>query len=188
MTPGVRERVLDFVTQHIPEHDFTVSEVADECISELADDNPELLSEFMDEMVGDWMRSYLRSLLAGRRSRFRARAIGAQFKDALDSLADGNPEPLRQFSPFKSLDFVVDTENTRRFLGDMTGSDHEFVAGRYSDSAKRDQMKATFHMTIAKKVKARGENAKTSDVISEQEFAEIYRNTVGGEPSTNSDQ
>lgn len=182
MTPGVRERVLDFVTEHIPDHDFTVSEVADECISELAEDNPELLSEFMDEMVGDWMRGYLRSLLSSRRQQFRAQSLGTQWRDALGKLAEGDPEPLRKMSPFKTLDFVVDTNNTRRYLGDMTGTDHEFVADRYEDSAKRDQMKATFHRSIAKQVKSKGENAKTSDVLTEQEYVEMFRNLVGAEP------
>lgn len=178
MTPGVRERVLDFVQNHIPEHDFTVSEVADECLADLADDQPELLSEFMDEMVADWMRDYLRSLLASRRARFRAQAVGSQWRDALGKLAEGDPGPLRRMSPFRNLDFVVDDNNTRRFLGDMTGNDHEFVATRYEDSAKRDQMKSVFHRTIAKRVGGR----KTSDVLAEEEYVEMYRNLVGAEP------
>jgi hypothetical protein len=85
---------------------------------------------------------------------------------------DGDYEPLSHFA----VVYAIDDENTRRPVGEMTGADHRFVAGRYKASAASDLMLAAFHEKVAKKVGSR----RTADVFSEEQYDAMLRSLTGG--------
>lgn len=66
---------------------------------------------------------------------------------------------------------VVDDKGTVRLASEMSGEDHLYVAGRYSDRSKRFNMFAMFHRAVAKKI---GHN-HTADVFDQMTYEAFYR-------------
>lgn len=116
------------------------------------------------EMVADVLTSMDRS----DRSKARRRSACRAFSDAAEA---GDAEAMEVFATF----YVVDAENLRRRLGEMTAADHRFVASGYAASSKRDAMLAQFHQAVARKVG----KGTTADVMTEATYLGLLDSITG---------
>lgn len=143
--------------------------VAAERIIETAD--PALLNGWLRQMAADFLATAI-----ARRKRATAAASRAQSgprafeKARTEAATRGNLAALGSFT----MTYTVDGENTRRKVADMTGADHKFVAANCDQDARSIALLAEFHRQVAKRVGAE----RTSDVLSEKQYDQLYRSIV----------
>lgn len=127
-------------------------------------EHPEVLSAWLAEQE---LRAIHRAIIdhdRADRTRVRNRAVSRAF-------AERYPEELSAFD----IRFVVDEENLRKRVADMTGADHAFVADRYQASANRELMLCEFHRAVATKVGKR----RTADVLDVEQYESLQRSITG---------
>jgi hypothetical protein len=139
----------------------------------LDESDPDLLAGWLHEKAEDILTEELGLRERVERSKNFRRVGARSFANAAKEAEDGQPEALGTFA----LKFVVDEENNRRAIADMTGPDHLYVASRHASRANREQMLAAFHNAVAKKVG----DKRTADVMGEEQYEALYRSIVGPE-------
>jgi hypothetical protein len=160
----------------VPEGGYIAAVVARDVIKKLKTSDPELVSGF------GWMRAeldaadYLARRSNSTRQTARIMAPRTAFADAIEEFENtGETKILRDFL---TAEYVVNDENLRLKLADMTGSDHRYVASRYGDTAKRAASLEAFHQAVAKHVGDR----RTGDVYTSEQLVMMYRSLVGEDP------
>lgn len=140
----------------------------------LADHYPDVLKAWHQEREVIWISQAIGLRDRSERGKARRRARARQFHEASESFErDGDYEALNPFT----VRYVVNDDNARKQVGDMTGVDHRFVASQYERSAKQDQMLAAFHHAVAKKIGRK----RTRDVLTPEQYEALYRSIVGGD-------
>lgn len=117
--------------------DFVAGLEAQKFVTQMLDQHPDQFAEWMHARAVQ----YVTNQLAGLERHDRSRAIDRAVFDQAFETGD--------LSLFKAR-FVVDTENTRRPLGKMIGSELLFVAHGYEASSKHSLMMAAFMRALAK--------------------------------------
>lgn len=164
MTPTADE-MLQFLDSHVPEGDFTISELVDKAVATLQEKRPELLHRWMMEKAHSLLRQYYAGVLASRRNATRKQRTRDEFGDLVDRHADG---------AFATV-FVVDDEYRRRHVRDMTADDHRYVADFYSEKKDKYGMLEAFHREIASRIP---DGKTTADVLSEEQYEELYQSLI----------
>lgn len=142
-------------------------EVAEKLIANQSDLVDEWVAIHRAALLTQFLGQHWRSQVA----RVRSQARSGAFASALEALGEGDEEPLRPFL------VPVAVEGGRRVaIGDMTGDDHRFVAGRYKRYAVENQMMSAFHEAVAKKVGGR----KTSEVFTEEAYQKLLAKYAEG--------
>lgn len=165
------------ITEALGEGDIVAPLVAEKLHARLLEADPDLLDgwlragavHFLTRAIGDRDRR--------ERTAARTRGEARRFRTASDAAEVGEGEAL---SMFVTVRYVVDDDETRRVLGDMTGADHLFVADGYRESAAKARMLEAFHRAVAKRVGKR----KTSDAFSEAEYQKLYDSITGQGPES----
>lgn len=176
MTSTSRDYIAEMnaaITEALGDGDIVAPIVAEELRTHLLETDADLLDgwlranavHFLTRAIGDRDRR--------ERTAARTRGDARRFRAASNAAAAGDSEAL---SMFATVRYVVDDEETRRLLGDMTGADHLFVANGYRESAAKARMLEAFHRAVAKKVGKR----KTSDVFTEAQYQKLYDSITGG--------
>lgn len=148
--------------------DWTVSQVCEKTVAFLEEVEPELFAVWVREMALQTLQEFLRKRQASQRTKWRQHAKGRVFADRVAEFeADGDPEHLSIFDQ----SYVVNAEQIRRRMADMTGADHLFVAKNYEQSAEKQAMLAAFHRKVAQMVGER----RTADVLDEETLERIYQ-------------
>lgn len=167
----IRSRLQELVREHIPEHsDFTVAEERDRIIASMDinfahEAGMVLLTEAVHELI--------RAELSSRRSIFENRVTKSQkkFDEALDAWTNGDEEALDAWR----TSYVIDEENTRRSVSDMTRPDLLFVANDREAKGRRHLLRAAFFRGIAERMP--DDTTTVSEVMDEAQYATIYRST-----------
>lgn len=133
-------------------------------------EHPEELLEWLRTHAVQFASKALGDMLRRERQQFIRRASARSFAAAV---AAGTIDDMH---PFQMV-YAIDPQNTRRALGEMTGSDHLFVANRYEDQGLRVLFLAEFHRAVANRLGTR----KTSDVLTESEYLAML-NSIPGFP------
>ncbi|HEY9367594.1 hypothetical protein [Streptomyces sp.] len=152
------------------EGDIVAPVVAEKLLAGLQETDPDLLDGWLHASAAQFLTMAIGSSDRRERTLVRRRASSRRFAEVAES---GDVAALSTFA----VRLVVDGDNTRRPIGQMTGSDHRFVAGEYGRSAKTARMLQSFHLAVAKKVGKR----KTVEVFSEEQYEQMYRSIVGPE-------
>lgn len=151
------------------EGEFVVSEEAEKFLAFMREHHPDELDIWLSEretwLVGEEMRFHLRS----ERARDRAHAGARAFADHLS--LDDTPDDTDPFA----VRYCIDDAHTWRAVGDMTGSDHHFVAAQYQVTGKRALARAAFHEVVAKRVGKR----RTAQVMSVEQYERLRREIEG---------
>lgn len=174
MTRDYTAEMDAFIEANWPKGDFVASVVAQDWAEELERTDSDLLAGFMQTYA---VKAFIEIIaLRDRRLRStnRARASAREAGDALKRVQTGESS-IADESIFE-VRYVVDGENTRRRMADMTGPDHLFVANNYESTAKQAKLKSAFHRAIAKKVGGR----RTSDVFTAEQVQAMYRSIADG--------
>lgn len=151
----------------VPDTNFVNAVVAAEIVDWLRDNDPDLLRGWLDLMAVVILTDTLGTRERSRRARAtRDRPLEAFASAARSFEATGDAEPLSVFS----TTCVVSDENLRRAVGDMTRTDHLYVADRYELTAKSARMDAAFHRAVAKRL---GADERTSDVMDEATYLRL---------------
>lgn len=139
----------------------------------------DLLTTADPGLIDGWLRahraailtSFIRHRANSFRSQQRHRALSKAFGEAAAGFANGDTEAMGSFE----ARYIVDEQETRRRVADMTGADHRFVAHSYEETAKGARMLAAFHRAVAKRCGARC----TGDVFSEEEYDALLASLTG---------
>jgi hypothetical protein len=159
--------------------DFVAPVVAEKLHAHLLETDPDLLDGWLRASAVHFLTRAIGDRDRRERTAARTRADARQFRKASEAAEAGDDEGL---SVFATVRYVVDGDETRRALGDMTGADHLFVADGYRESASRARMLEAFHRAVAKRVGKR----KTSDVFTEAEYQKLYDSITGRTPAPKS--
>lgn len=159
----------------IPDGDYTAPIVAATLVGQLRIDDPDLLAGYLHLRAPVVLADVIARLSNSKRQAARVAAPRSAFAEAARSFA-GRRDPLAM-KPF-AAEYVIDDTNTRRRVADMTGADHQFVAGRYAETKTTAALLERFHLAVAKKVGLR----RTSDAISEEQYLRMYRSVVRRDP------
>jgi hypothetical protein len=149
--------------------DWTAAVVAEKLHAELLETDPELLDGWLRLMAADTLRLAIGLRSRRQRTVARVRARSRAFGKAAEAAEEsGDVTPLIGLF---AVDYVIDSDNTRKRAADMTGPEHLFVAeNTYQRSANEALMLAAFHRAVAAKVR----NRKTSDVFSAEQYERLY--------------
>lgn len=169
--PSVNEvvgRVLDDWTP--ADGDFVPAVVAAKVHAVLLETAPDVLDEWLRANSVIFLTDRIGQRLRQKRAVAAHQAKARAFGDAAVRAERGDVTAMRHFD----VSYPVDDQNTWRRVGDMTGSDHLFVASRYQASGAYDLMIAAFHRAVAKKV---GKKA-TAEVLTEEQYDALLRSVV----------
>lgn len=156
----------------IPDGDYTAPLVAADLVDRLRAEDPDLLTGWLELKAAVFLADAVARRSNSKRQLARVGAPRRAFAEAARSFgSDGDAVVLRPFA----AEYVVDEENTRRAVAQMTGADHLFVAARYEDTEKRAKLEKSFHRAVAKKVG----NKLTTEVFSEDQYLTMYRSVTG---------
>lgn len=159
------------VEASIPAGDYVASVVAAELVEQLRAQDPELLSGYLHLKAAVILADVVARRSNSMRQATRLGAPRKAFAEAARTFAaDGDPRALRPFS----AEYVVDDENTRRSVANMTASDCRFVAAKYEDASRISKLEAAFHRAVAKKI---GSSA-VGEVFTEAQYLEMYRSVT----------
>ncbi len=172
------DRIIEILNHFTPvDQDFSPSQVAEKVSAYLAETEPELRAQWHHDNEREFLRRALTDILRSRRASARRRIKASAFNEALEAKGMGNSEPLNLF---RTLSHAVDESGLRRPLGEMTGTDFEFVAAQHESLSRSNAMLAEFHRSLAR---ACGDK-RLSEVMSEAEYARLYQSIVGA-PANN---
>jgi hypothetical protein len=162
------------IADAIDSGDIVAPVVAEKLHAQLLESDPDLLEGWLRASAVHFLTRAIGDRDRRERSTARTRAEARRFAGAAKS---GDAEELSTFA----VRLVVDEDNTRRPIGEMTGADHLFVAGEYGRSAATARMLEAFHRAVASKVGKR----KTSVVFTEAQYEQMYRSIVGPDSQGN---
>ncbi|WP_042408133.1 hypothetical protein [Streptacidiphilus carbonis] len=152
----------------VPDGDYVAPIVAAELVEQLREKDPELLAGWLDLRAAVFLADVIARRSNGRRQAARAHAPRKAFGEAARSFGgSGDPVTLAAFT----TEYVVNGENLRRRVADMTGADHQFVAGAYAEQKATAALLEKFHLAVAKKVGVR----RTAEVMGEEQYARLYQ-------------
>lgn len=77
---------------------------------------------------------------------------------------------LRAFA----FEYVIDEQNTRRTVANMTAADCRFVAEQYERTAREAKLESAFHRAVAKKIGVQ----RVGDVFTEEQYLEMYQSVT----------
>lgn len=143
--------------------------VAAKLHADLLADDPELLDGWLRAIAPEVLRQAI-----GNRSRAARLAARHGAKPRAFAAAAEAGDTAALVGMF-AVDYVVAPDRTRKRAGDMTGPDHEYVAGEYADTANTARLLAAFHRAVAEQVGGR----RTADVFSLDQYEAMYRSITG---------
>lgn len=154
--------------------DYVLEIEVDRLVTRLEKEHRAAFRKWLGQQARRTVHSIARERERAVRGQVRSRnAPSTVFGAAAESLANAQTEDeaaasVARLSVFASV-FVVNEENLRRRVADMTGEDHVFVADRYQSSGNRDLMLAAFHRQVGKKVGFK----RTEDVLDEATYLSL---------------
>ena len=134
------------------------------------DTDPEVVDAWLHAHAVDFIRQELTALTRRHRGRERHAAKRRAFGHAVAAAEGGDLEPLRHFE----VVHVVDNENTRRRVADMTGPDFLFVAKAYEAVGREHLMEAAFRRAVAKRIGPK----RCADVMTVETYDELYQSII----------
>lgn len=165
--------VDEVIEKFTPEGDFVPARVVEDAMQWLEENDPEALTEWMWSRRLPILKLHYQRKLQSQRTATQHRARARAFGEAVSSFDEGDVEPLSHFD----VVHVVDGDDTRRRVGDMTGEDHFFVAETHREKAKPHLLAEAFHRQVARKVG----DKRTADVMDEETYERLYVSIVRGE-------
>lgn len=156
-----------YIEDNLPDGDVVLSTHAEWMIRKLQQKDPDLLMGWLMHNAVVLLSDYIRVKVV-RGNRKAIRRVSKAF-------TSGDSEGVRP-NAFELDRYVIDTDNTWRLLGDMTGKDHRFVADDYDRRSKEMAMLAAFHRAVAKRVGAK----TTAEVLTVEQYEHIWKKMVGG--------
>lgn len=154
----------------IPAGDYVASVVAADLVERLRVEDPELLAGWLDLKAAVILADVVARRSNSRRQAARIGAPRKAFAEAARSFGDGDVTALRPFA----AEYVVDEDNTRRTVANMTADDCRFVATKYEDAARISKLEAAFHRAVAKKIGG----SLVGEVFTEAQYLEMYRSVT----------
>lgn len=171
MTDADRDYDQEFrqlIDSVIPTSEFVARLLAEDVVEKLRANDPGLLAGWLDLHAGDIIGDYVRSRCNSIRARSRTAIPRRAFAEAVERFTANNDPVV--FDPFAAV-YVVNNDNLRRRVADMTSADHLFVADRYADDKNTAAMLEAFHRAVAKKIGT----LRTADVFSPDQYLEMYQ-------------
>lgn len=139
----------EWIVKSLPDGDYTPTILAADILTDLQQNDPDLLGGWLMLNAGSLITSTLRGMRAKDRANNRRSAGRGAFSDAADRFAAGDAKPLRSF---------LDTTRHRieggvnRKLGDMTAADCLYVADKYAGESRTLEFQAVFLQVLARKI------------------------------------
>lgn len=152
--------------------DFIAPMVAETLYEDLIQTDPDLITGWLKDHAVRILTQAIRDFDRRNRSKARHQAGALTFHEASENAAESGDVTV--MSVFQTR-FVIDDRNTRRTVAEMTGTDHRFVAGRYTRESRRHLLLASFHEAVARKVGDR----KTSDILTEDQYRTMLQSVIG---------
>lgn len=129
---------------------YVAAVAATEIVDWLRHNDPELLSGWLNLLAPTFIRKAISQRDAGVRTYNRSHAPRSVFAKAMDDHEGGDKAAL---VGWLETVYVVDAEETRRPLGNMTQGEVQYVAVTYEKRARHNHMQAAFLEAIAKNFK-----------------------------------
>lgn len=161
--------VIDAETSEGP---YVAVVVAEHIVEKLTATDPELLIGWLRVHAVSLVREAITRIDRSTRASARLTAGARRFSAAVDAAEDGDTE---QLVSFLDCAYVVDEDDSRKRLGEMTAADLRFVADSYDRRAAENAMNATFMRALAKKVG----KGRVSDHFTDEQVAEMWLSISG---------
>lgn len=152
---------------------YNASVMAHEIANRLLSEDRELLYGWLEAHAVPTIRAAIVAIDAASRSYARKDNVTSLFAEAARQAEGGNQEPLRQ--GFLQAVYVINGENDRKALKDMTAQDVLFVAASYEDRAKSAMLEAAFLRAVAKKIG----HGRVADKFTNIQLAELHLRLKG---------
>lgn len=124
--------------------------LAHEVAQRLLSEDRELLYGFLEAHAVHTIRTMIIASDAATRSYARHNGPASVFADAVKAAEEGDYKPLRV--GFLQAIYVINIDNDRKALKDMTAEDVLFVAKSYDHRAKSALLEAAFFRAVARKI------------------------------------
>jgi hypothetical protein len=166
----INAQILELIRSSIPTGSgWSPSVVAEQIVTELRADDPELLDLWLRDNAAKFIQSHLTRILSADRSKARTSLGARSFQAAAARFAAGDIDALSVYE----LSYAVE-DGTQKLVMDMIGRDHLYIAERFGMEAKPFAMLEAFHKAVAKKVGTR----KTSEVFTQEKYEAMYKSIV----------
>lgn len=160
MVDLIRDIVDDKVNTH---SDYTSAEIS----AELIRLHPAVVDAWVLSQREGLLRGWVSGLL-GRWRRSVQRTV--KLKSAISLQKEG--------SSLMAVGYIINDQNARRQLGDMTSEDHLYVADQYQKRWNENRMRDALHRNLARSL-APGQ--VTSDVWTEEQLRKLFDELGGAE-------
>lgn len=152
---------------------YNAGVLAHEVAQRLLTDDRELLYGFLEAHAVHTIRTMIVAADAATRSYARHNGPASVFADAARTAEEGDDKPLRL--GFLQAVYVINSDNDRKALKDMTAEDVLFVAASYDNRAKSALLEAAFLRAVAKKIG----KGRVADSFNNVQLAELRARVTG---------
>lgn len=160
----------DLIRQALDEADvYTHTGIA----QRLCEQHPDVVDEYLRTSRVVIVSEVVAGIARSRRSAAAAARARSVFAEATEAGTDAVREWVRGFG---AAAFAVDDANTQKRVSRMTRSDCLYVANRYADAAKTNQLMAAVFREVANRVP---EGMEVSDVFSEDDLDDLRARVLG---------
>lgn len=150
---------------------WTAAVVANRVVARLREEDPELLTKWLDMMAPEVIRKMVTEVSHVKRMEARrasANAPNPVFTSAVKRFEEGEEKAL---AAWLDTVYVVNTNNSRKKLRDMDQDDLKYAVNDYTARAKANAMQAAFLRALAEKVGAR----TVGEVYEDVELVRLWR-------------
>lgn len=169
------QRLRQAVRDSIPvDSGFTTSEVVDKVAAALEEEQQDIIDAVAHRLYRQTLNDMVGDELHKRRRAARDNATNPVFQKRLEQATNGEKLGVRLWD----TEYVVDEDNTRRFLRDFTKGDALFVAKQWNKRKMQAQLEESFMRQLARMIP---EGQTLKDVADPERIDALYRGLVGGD-------
>lgn len=162
-----------FIDKMRPSDKYNAGVLAHEVAQRLLTEDRELLYGFLEAHAVPTIRAVITAADAATRSYARHNGKASVFADAVRAAEAGDDKPLRL--GFLQAVYVINGDNDRKALKDMTAEDVLFVAASYDNRAQSALLEAAFLRAVAKKIG----KGRVADSFTNIQLAELRARLTG---------
>lgn len=151
------------------EGDIVVSVEAGKFVAQQRETNPVEFHAWLDENAERFVTEIMGRISVSDRAKAQRRSSSTGFADAAKRFAEGDETAL---DPVLDVRYVIDDDNTRRRLKEMTWSDLDFAASSYEYLAASNGNEAKVLRAIQKKLPKNGSRC-VGDVFSDAQLRSL---------------
>lgn len=159
------EAHLDEWMESLGDEDYIAPIEAGKFNAMMREQHPRLLAVWLDERADTITSQFIGSRIRSERAKAQGRVGARSFAEWAERFRSGEEVSILE------VRFVIDTDNTRRELRNMTRADLAYVIQKYDQSAAQAQYEAAYLRAVQRRL--RNNTVTVGEVLTDEDIARL---------------